>query len=45
MNAVECDLLSVGWDIMEVSIDEGTPGVDSICGRIRRQLEGLRLHY
>jgi len=43
-NAVEGDLLSVGRDVFEASIDEGTPSIDGICGRVRRQLERLRLH-
>ena len=43
-NAMEGDLLDAGWNVVEASIDEGAPGIDGICGRIRRQLERLQLH-
>ena len=43
-NVVEGDLLNVGQNIVEASIDEGAPGIDGIHGRIRRQLERLQLH-
>ena len=38
------DLLDVGRDTVEASIDEGAPGVDGRRSHIRRQLEGLQLH-
>jgi len=43
-NAVEGDLLNMGWDVLEASIDEGTPSIDGIHGHIRRQMERLQLH-
>ena len=43
-NAMKGDLLDAGRDIMEAGIDEGAPSVDSIRGRVRRQLEVLQLH-
>ena len=39
-NVVEGDLLNVGRDVLEMSGDGGTPRIDSICGRVRCQLEG-----
>ena len=44
-NAMEGDLLNTSWDVLEASVDEGTPSIDGICGRVRCQLEGLQLHY
>ena len=41
MNAVEGDLPNADRDILETSIDRGTPRIDGICGRIRCQLERL----
>ena len=43
-NAMKGDLLNAGWNVMEASINEGTPSIDGIRGRIRCQLEGLQLH-
>ena len=43
-NVMEGDLLSMGWDVLEVSIDEGTLSIDGIRGRVHRQLERFRLH-
>ena len=43
-NGVKGDLLNVGRNVMEASINEGTPSVDSIHGRVRRHLERLQLH-
>ena len=43
-NAVEGDLPNMGWDILEMSINEGTPSIDGICGHVSRQLEKFRLH-
>ena len=45
MNAVKGDLLNAGRNIMEASVDEGTPSIDGVRGHIRRQLEGLQLHH
>ena len=42
---VKGDLLNADRDILETSGDRGTPRIDSICGRIRRQLERLQLHH
>ena len=36
MDAMKGDLLDVGWNIMEVGVDEGAPGVDNCHSRIRR---------
>ena len=35
-NAVEGDLLNVGWDVLEASINKGTPSIDGVHGRVRR---------
>jgi len=35
-NAMEGDLLNVGRNVMEASIDEGTPSIDDVCGCICR---------
>ena len=43
-NTMEGNFLNVGQNILEASIDVGTPSIDGVCGRIRRQLEGLQLH-
>ena len=43
-NAVKGDLLNVGRNVMEASINEGTPSVDGVRGCVRRQLERLQLH-
>ena len=42
-NAMEGDLLNADRDILEMSIDRGTPGIDDVHGRVRRQLERLQL--
>ena len=44
-NVVEGNLLNVGQDVLETSVDEGTPSIDGVRGHIRRQLEGLQLHH
>ena len=41
MNAVEGDLPNMGQDILEMSINEGTPSIDGIHGRVSHQLERL----
>ena len=43
-NTVEGDLLNVGRNIIEASIDEGTPGIYDIHGCVHCQLERLQLH-
>ena len=43
-NAVEGNLLNMGRDALETSGDGGTPHIDGVHGRIRRQLERLQLH-
>ena len=43
MNAVEGDLLNADRDILETNVDRGTPGIDSVYGCIRRQLERFQL--
>ena len=43
-NAVKDDLLNVGQNVMEASVNEGTPSVDSVHDHVRRQLERLQLH-
>ena len=43
-NIVKSDLLNVGRNIMEASINEGTPSVDGVRSRVRCQLERLQLH-
>ena len=43
-NAVEGDLPNAGRDILETSINEGTPSIDGIHGRVSRQLERFQLH-
>ena len=43
-DAVKGDLLDMGRDIMEASVDEGAPDVDDRRSHVRRQLEGLQLH-
>ena len=40
-NAVEGDLLNADRDVLETSVDRGTPRIHDICGCIRRQLERL----
>ena len=43
-NAVEGNLLNVGRDVLEMSVNEGTPSIDGVRGHVRRQLERLQLH-
>ena len=43
-NVIERDLLNQGQDVLEMSIDEGTPSIDGVRGRGHRQLERLQLH-
>ena len=43
-NAMKGDLLDMGRDVMEESIDEGALGVDDHHSHVRRQLNGLQLH-
>ena len=33
-NAVESDLPNVDQDVLEMSVDRGTPGIDGVYGRI-----------
>ena len=42
-NAVEGDLLNVDRDLSETNVDRGTPGIDSVYGHVRRQLERFQL--
>ena len=35
-NTMEGDLLNMGQDVLEVSIDEGTLSVDGVHGHLRR---------
>ena len=44
MNIVEGNLLNVGQDVLEMSVNKGTPSIDDVRGRFRRQLERLQLH-
>ena len=44
MNAVEGDLLNAGRDVLETSVNEGTPSIDGVRGCVHRQLERLQLH-
>ena len=34
-NAVKGDLPNTGWDVLETSVDRGTPGIDGVYGRVR----------
>ena len=43
-NTMEGDLLNVVRDVLEMSVDEGTPSIDGVYGHIRHQLERLQLH-
>ena len=36
MNAMEGDLSNVDQDILEMSVDGGTPGIDSVYGHVHR---------
>ena len=42
-NTVEGDLLNMGRNVVETSIDKEATGIDSVNSRIRRQLERLQL--
>ena len=42
-NAMEGDLPNMDRDVLETSVDGGTPGIDSVYGRVRRQLERFQL--
>ena len=42
-NAVKGDLPNTGWDVLETSVDRGTPGIDGVYGRVRPQLERFQL--
>ena len=44
MNAVEGDLPNADQDVLEMSIDRGTSGIDGIHGHVCHQLERLQLH-
>ena len=37
MNVVEGNLLNADRDVLETSVNEGTPSIDGVCGRVRRQ--------
>ena len=37
MNSVEGDFLNMGQNVLEASVDEGTPSIDGVGGRICRQ--------
>ena len=43
MNAMEGNLLNEGRDVLETSINGGTPGIDGIHSHVCRQLEGFQL--
>ena len=43
-NTVEGDLLNVGQNVLEASVDEGTLSIDGVHNHVHRQLEGLQLH-
>ena len=45
MNAMEGDLLNMGRDVLETSVDGGTPSIDGVHGCVHRQLERLQLHH
>ena len=34
MDAMKGDLLDIGWDVMEASIDEGAPSINDIHGHV-----------
>ena len=44
-NAVEGNLLNAGRDVLETSVNGGTPSIDGVHGRVRRQLERFQLHH
>jgi len=41
MNAMEGNLLNMSRYVLEASVDEGTPSIDGIRGRVHRHLETL----
>ena len=43
-NAVKGNLLDMDRDVLETSVNEGTPGIDGVCGHVHRQLKRLQLH-
>ena len=43
-NTMEGDLLNVGQDVLETSINGRTPSIDGIRGRVLHQLERFELH-
>ena len=42
-NVMEGDLLNMDRDILETSVDRGTPGIDDVYGSVHRQLERFQL--
>ena len=42
-NVMEGDLPNADRDVLETSVDRGTPGIDDVYGRVRRQLERFQL--
>ena len=43
-NTVKGNLLNVGQNVMEASVNKGTPSIDVVYGCIHSQLEKLQLH-
>jgi len=43
-NAMESNLVDVGWDVLETSVNGGPPRIDGVRGRIRRRLKRFQLH-
>ena len=43
MNAIEGDLPNMDRDVLEMNVDRGTPGINNVYGRVRRQLERFQL--
>ena len=41
---MKSNLPDAGWNVLETSVNEGTPSIDGVRGRVRRQLERLQLH-
>ena len=44
-NAMEGDLPNTDWDVLEMSVDGGTPGIDIVYSRVHHQLERFQLCY
>ena len=42
-NAMEGDLPNTDQDVLETSVDRGTPGIDGVYGHVHRQLERFQL--